>query len=603
MRRLTCAQTAPNQPESPKPRQLVKWHKGKITTTAREFKTIQRFVDKCLEHVPSNIKGRLITRYCEQYASTTARNPERAANIHLRKSTKPIQRIARLLPFNDKRALYRDDALESEARFAQAYCRQQLLDLSDLDISYQQKLIMAQDACFEFAKRFDIEKMFSAKNPTTEILESSVVRYDCEKWWLRKLKKVRAQAVEYMSICAGYVGKKKQEYVSNQCVSDYRQQRRANRHYLESMDVVNEETDERMSLADIADATTANPELRRTELMVRCRGLENLADDLDYSAFFVTWTAPSKYHQSSRKWNNAKPTTTQKYLTGQWAKCRAKIKREKVKWFGVRVAEPHADSTPHWHILVFVEKGKANLMQSIMRGYALEHDENEKGAQKYRFDCEEIDKSKGSATGYIAKYISKNINAARVANEPDFDGSGSLSDAVDRVTAWSSLWRIRQFQFFGVQPVTIYREARRVTANLGLSGFDQVRTAADSGKWDSFTKSMLTNHVELAYGMARNCYGESVKVISGLICDGVEILTREVKYRIEKRRAQQAKSGDSRAPWSTVNNCTVLADKLKPLLKIAQIAPQFAFSLASGQKIHDRGREFKLINNQLCEVT
>lgn len=48
--------------------------------------------------------------------------------------------------------------------------------------------------------------------------------------------------------------------------------------------------------------TTANPENRRIEMMVRSRGFEELAQELGYTALFITWTLPSKYHRESDKW-------------------------------------------------------------------------------------------------------------------------------------------------------------------------------------------------------------------------------------------------------------------------------------------------------------
>ncbi len=100
---------------------------------------------------------------------------------------------------------------------------------------------------------------------------------------------------------------------------------------------------------------------------------------------------------------------------------RAKLKRDNLEVYGLRftvygfrIAEPQHDGTPHWHLLLF------------MPHYAMQTDGNEPGAQQHRFKAIPIDKSKGSAVGYIAKYISKNI-----------DGS-SIQEATEQVEAWAS---------------------------------------------------------------------------------------------------------------------------------------------------------------------
>jgi hypothetical protein len=46
-------------------------------------------------------------------------------------------------------------------------------------------------------------------------------------------------------------------------------------------------------------------------------------------------------------------------------------------------------------------------VRDIFRHYALQDDPNEPGAQAHRFKAVEIDHERGTAAGYIAKYISK----------------------------------------------------------------------------------------------------------------------------------------------------------------------------------------------------
>lgn len=552
---LTCAQTPPKRQEKPKARKLFWWSESKITATLREHKTIAAFVENCIDNLPRQIQKKLIFQFCKRYASTSAKNAQRAANIYIRETTAQMQAKLKVCKFNDMQALYREDKLKVEAAFAQMSCRQAIIKPKG-DLSYEDKLKVAFDDCAKFARRYSIKSVLNPAKAQASDYESALVRFDDDEWWYRKLNTLRLQTLEYIEICAGNVGKGRQEYASNFCVAEYRKQRKNNEQYLKLMDVVNLDTLDTIPLNEIADKTTANPELRRIELMVRCRGLEDYADELGYQAFFVTWTAPSQWHKNSNKWNGAKPNETQQYLCGQWQKCRAKIHRNGVEWFGVRVAEPHADATPHWHMLIFCKSEDANTMQGIIRKYALQHDSNEKGAQKNRIDVESIDKSKGSATGYIAKYIAKNINAKHNENEPDFETTGSLKDGAERVLSWASNWKIRQFQFFGTASVSVYRELRRIKDSVKDKALEKVRAAADSGKWDAFVKAIAEHPVKLCYqDDETNKYGETVKKIDGVISAGIQTITRLVKFAI-KKRGVDASSGGSRATWSPVNNCT-----------------------------------------------
>ena len=151
--------------------------------------------------------------------------------------------------------------------------------------------------------------------------------------------------------------------------------------------------------------------------MVRMCGFELIANELGHVGEFYTLTCPSRMH--ARKSNGGKvnpnydvttPPQAQQHLNTLWARVRAKFKRDKLEVYGFRIAEPQHDGTPHWHLLLFMEQRHTAKVREILRHYALQVDGDEPGANKHRFTAIAIDKSKGSATGYIAKYISKNID-------------------------------------------------------------------------------------------------------------------------------------------------------------------------------------------------
>ncbi|GEM_PF-1466383 len=111
---------------------------------------------------------------------------------------------------------------------------------------------------------------------------------------------------------------------------------------------------------DKYDGSVANPAFRRCELMTRIHCFENICNEMGYVGELYTLTAPARYHATiktghrNRKWNGASPADTQRYLCNVWQKVRAKLHREEIRVFGIRVAEPHHDGTPHWHMLMFM---------------------------------------------------------------------------------------------------------------------------------------------------------------------------------------------------------------------------------------------------------
>ncbi|EJG2229442.1 replication endonuclease [Vibrio parahaemolyticus] len=303
-----------------------------------------------------------------------------------------------------------------------------------------------------------------------------------EKWWCGRLNKIRKIMREHLAIAMGQVSSKASPYASWDCVREHQAQQTANYEYIKQCQLLDEETGEEADLWDMVKKSVANPAIRRHELMVRCRGCEDIGNELGLQGLFLTLTTPAKYHNSYKKggfighWNGASPRDAQTYLNNVWQRIRAKLGRKGIRWFGVRVAEPHHDGTPHWHLLIWVKPEDKELVTEIFVDYATKEDKHELFDKQGKFDhsarCDvgEIDPEKGTATGYIAKYISKNIDGFAMDDEVSDETGKSVKDMAKNVSAWKSRWNIRQFQFFGGAPVTTYRELRRF-ANQNKKAF------------------------------------------------------------------------------------------------------------------------------------
>lgn len=417
----------------------------------------------------------------------------------------------------------------------------------------------------------------------TRKAESGILRMMAPEWWYLRLKRARDVQREHMAIAVGQVQKAASAYVSRKTLGEWIEQKKRNAEFFKKFDLINEQGD-RVALADMVHGSVANPAIRRCELMVRMRGFEDIANDEGLAGEFYTITAPSRFHSVHSKggfvsrWDGNTPQDTQRYLCGVWAKARAAISRAGIHVFGFRVVEPHHDGTPHWHMLLFMRPQDVDTVRDILCYHARIEDSEElqtPSALKARFHVEPIDPEKGSATGYIAKYISKNIDGFALDGEADEETGENLRDMAKAVSAWASRWRIRQFQQIGGAPVTVWRELRRLPGDeqiLPTEDMDNVRFAADVGDWRAYTECQggafvmrkdLT--VRLAYEVTEqgNEYAEDVQRVQGVYSPHIpdsEVCTRLVKWqkvaKLAEAPAEAAFDVDLKHPWSSVNNCT-----------------------------------------------
>lgn len=327
----------------------------------------------------------------------------------------------------------------------------------------------------------------------TYTLDGILNRLCDELWWRRTLRNITLRNVEKYSIDIGYVHRYAGIYISDESMQRRGQQIRRNKRKLEQCILVNE-LGEEYSLQELCEKSLANPSNRRKELMVRIRGTEEVSKALGHVAMFYTITCPSRMHarnsesgKANPKFDATSPREAQKYLTTIWAQMRAKLARMGIDYYGFRVTEPHHDGTPHWHLLLFVEKTDEAALTSVLREYAMREDGDEAGADRYRFKAIKVDPKKGSATGYISKYISKSIDGYGL--DDDIYGKDAVTSA-QRISGWKSVWGIRQFQQIGGPPVTVYRELRRIQGHELVGNLLKAWEAADKADWQTFIELM-----------------------------------------------------------------------------------------------------------------
>ncbi|MHA3267420.1 replication endonuclease [Yersinia pseudotuberculosis] len=430
---------------------------------------------------------------------------------------------------------------------------------------------------------------------------SAIARSINPDWWERKLWRLRNDWRESQLRAAGLIHKRAAPYVSKEALADWIEQKRRNREFFKRHELVDDEGNT-VSLEAMVDASISNPTIRRHELMARMQGIELVAQSRGDVGVFYTITCPSKYHANNQsghanpKWNHSTPPQAQAYLTKLWANIGSKLGRENLRVYGFRVAEPHHDGTPHWHLLLFMKPQERHAITEIMRAYAVKTDRAELGKRtSARFTAKRLDPKKGSATAYIAKYISKNIDGYALDGELDHETGKPLKETARFAMAWASRHRIRQYQPIGTPPVTVWRELRKLSnqlvTTLKISGtyqrgkpllidpaMDAVTAAADAGCFATYIMKqggvLIPREdytVRIAYqdNEQPNAYGEITEKIFGiyspLLGEASRICTRLKTWKIVARQKVKPavvvgfdvfQDGPA-VPWSSVNNSPV----------------------------------------------
>ncbi|MDM3310865.1 replication endonuclease [Citrobacter sp. Cb223] len=422
-----------------------------------------------------------------------------------------------------------------------------------------------------------------------ELIPGSLARMLCADWWYRKLWQIRCEWREEQLRAVCLVNKKASPYVSYEAVIHKREQRRKSLEFFRSHELVNADGDT-LDMEEVVNASSSNPAHRRNEMMACVKGLELIAEMRGECAVFYTIACPSRFHATlnngrpNPKWTSETIRQSSNYLVETFAAFRKAMHKAGMRWYGVRVAEPHHDGTVHWHLLCFMRKKERRAITAMLRKFAIREDREELGSNTGpRFKSELINPRKGTPTSYIAKYISKNIDGRGLAGEISKETGKSLRDNAENVNAWASLHRVQQFRFFGIPGRQAYRELRLLAgqaarvqsdskagaAVLDNPRLDAVLAAADAGCFATYIMKQGGVLVPRKHHLVRtayelndepSAYGDHGVRIYGIwspIAEG-RICTHAVKWKMVRKAVDlQEATADKGAcaPWTRGNNC------------------------------------------------
>ena len=368
-------------------------------------------------------------------------------------------------------------------------------------------------------------------------------------WWRRALRK-RLRVVEHHAILRGAVHRHASPYVSEKALRRFETDRRRLAALMASLEVVKVGSGEVMPLDEVIAGSQANPANRRAAMMVRIKGIEARARAKSHTALFLTITAPSRMHvrhftgQRNDKHDGGDPRQVQAYLNGVWRRAMRALQHSGLTAYGLRVVEPHHDGCPHWHVVLFAAPEQSEAILSALRAHALADSPDEPGAAERRFTVVKIDPAKGGAVAYVAKYVSKRIDGEGLGTDTESDTTGT--DTARRVVAWARRWGIRQFQFFGLPPITPMRELYRHNGEgLGSAGLSEAHQACKANDHAAYLGACEAHGIDFAVRYderpSTRYADELARAIRGLCASAadlsqpLELVTRTETWRIQPK--------------------------------------------------------------------
>jgi len=442
---------------------------------------------------------------------------------------------------------------------------------------------------------------------------SFVIKATDPATWFRKYKREIRRQKEELARRLGFVSL----YCSENALREQVATDKRNQMFLSGMEIERDDG-ERFSLDEVVKHSLANPANRHAQMMARVAGLERLGNELNYTPTFYTLTAPSKYHKKSDYYDNKTPGEAREHLQGVWEKVRSHINKLGVDWFFVRVAEAHKDGTPHWHLMVWVQPGRAQmLVDNAFKVYVMEDDNRElvnkdgfirfvppekhrkKGVvfRTPRLEIKRMLPHLGHPTGYIIKYISKNIQRHDESKAPE-----EVTANADRVTTWARTHRIRQFQFGGDAKLGVWKEMRRLSDEVikkeGLvlsEKAEQLRQYCRNNDWFNYVLMMDEYEIVIDKELMRSEETFSRKeVVKGVrfLGHGEDYQTRfhEWKKVVPEPAQAGAPPEASATAWSPYTNCTFEIKDESPLIeaksefdrRLYEFAPEITGMVAKG---------------------
>lgn len=383
------------------------------------------------------------------------------------------------------------------------------LTCSEFEIRYL-ATELAQEWGESPANKLSASEALLGKKIIGDTAESRYARTCDPKFWRRSLNVSVARAREHFFMRMSLVSSRSERYVSDFSLDVREAQLIRQAEWMKNTLVVPageaaktnhiEKKKKSLCLADIADG----PAERFAKLYTFIHAIDQLGIEAKLLSAMLTLTLEPEWHPNPKhginQWNGFSPRDAHKSFCKRWQSISRDLHRLGIRLTGFRVAEPHQDGCPHYHVwMLYKGEDEMKILSTVMKYFPAKlkiRTPNRKGEKKQHCDeiyedrvalindqprtvnhpkegaqveLSRIDRAISTGASYVLKYVMKSINVddklkEQIRGETNNDFELNNNPTAKRVDAYRSLWGIHQGQLFGVAKcLTIWDEFRRLT--------------------------------------------------------------------------------------------------------------------------------------------
>jgi hypothetical protein len=401
---------------------------------------------------------------------------------------------------------YRDELVTAAGEIG-TYLHYTDSDVQDLAMK------LAKQSLPPHVKLVAAEKLLGVPIPG-ETFFSRLARVCDARFWRRALRVRIIRAREYFFLRLHLIGRGKEVYVSQAAVSIRASQLKRQAEWMKNTVLIPRfheglaEGEEQYKPLTLEKVMTG-PKERFAKLYAFAKAIDTLGQEANLSSAMVTLTLEPEWHPNPSHgtycWNKASPREAHQSLCDRWQAILRDLHRVGIRLSGLRVAEPHQDSCPHWHIwLLYRPEHETAILTTVMKYFpnklkvrapSKRGEKNTKDDRMFdsrqdviderprplthakegaQVEVSRINRDISSGAGYAMKYLLKTVDAGDELNkqvalftEEDAKVESKKKkhrQNAQRVDAFRSLWGINQGQLFGVAKcLTAWDELRRLS--------------------------------------------------------------------------------------------------------------------------------------------